>query len=225
MNDQDAAAKASLAQTCARLADAFPGFRPPHMLLLYGSLRERSFSRLLTAEAADVLRGLGAEVEVFDPRGLPLPDSTAPTHPKVAELRRLSIWSEGQVWCSPERHGAITAVMKAHFDWIPLQVDGVWQTQGRTVAVMQVNGGVHSFNAVNALRLLGRSLRTVVIPNQLSISQVSQHFDADGNLTSPVLRARLIDVMEELMKFTLLTREHRGLLADRHSERETKAPV
>jgi arsenic resistance protein ArsH len=209
-----------LAETKALLAAAFPGFAPPKILLLYGSLRERSFSRLLTQAAAQVLTELGAQVEIFDPRGLPMPDAVGPDDPKVAELRRLSIWSEGQVWCSPERHGAITAVMKAHLDWIPLQVGDVWPTQGRTLAVLQVNGGRHSFNGVNALRLLGRAARMIVVPNQLSIPEASKQFDADGALLSAEFRARLVDVMEELMKITLLTRGRGAMLLDRHSERE-----
>ncbi|HWU81021.1 MAG TPA: NAD(P)H-dependent oxidoreductase, partial [Caulobacter sp.] len=121
---------------------------PPRILLLYGSLRERSFSRLLTYEAQRILERMGAETRVFDPAGLPLPDATGPDHPKVQELRALSAWSEGQVWCSPERHGAITGVMKSQIDWIPLEIGSVRPTQGRTLAVMQVSGGSQSFNAV-----------------------------------------------------------------------------
>jgi len=216
-------AATSLAETRARMHAAFPDESAPRILVLYGSLRERSFSRFLADAAATVLRELGAEVAVFDPRGLPMPDAVGPDDPKVAELRRLSIWSEGHVWCASERHGAITAVMKAHFDWLPLKLGENWTTQGRTAAVMQVNGGVHSFNAVNALRLLGRSLRMLVIPNQLSIPLVSQKFDAAGQLLDPELCGRLVDVMEELMKFTLLTRGHAEALRDRYSERAAAA--
>lgn len=189
------------------------------MLLLYGSLRQRSLSRFLTHAAAQVLGDLGAEAVVFDPQGLPMPDAVPADHPKVAELRGLCAWSEGQVWCSPERHGAITAVMKAHLDWIPLQIDSAWPTQGKVLSVMQVNGGRHSFNAVNALRLLGRAARMIVTPNQLTVADAARQFDADGRLVPADLDARLIDLMEELMKFTLLTRDKAGFLIDRYSER------
>jgi arsenical resistance protein ArsH len=202
---------------------AFPGVPAPRILILYGSVRARSFSRMLASAAAEVLEQLGAEVVVFDPHDLPMPDAAPADHPRVAELRRLSIWSDGQVWCASERHGTISAVMKAHFDWLPLKIGEVWSTQGRTAAVMQVNGGVHSFNAVNALRLVGRSLRMIVIPNQLSIPQVSEHFDEAERLTSAAHQARLADVMEELMKLTLLSRDRADLLLDRYSEREARS--
>ncbi len=223
MTPDHARVQALLADTRGRLEAGFPAARPPRILVLYGSLREKSFSRFLAEAAAAVLRDLGAEVVVFDPRGLPMPDAVDADDPKVVELRRLSMWSEGQVWCAAERHGAISAVMKAHFDWLPLKLGDDWTTQGRTAAVLQVNGGVHSFNAVNALRLLGRSLRMVVIPNHLTIPNVSRQFDEAGLLLAPDLQARLVDVMEELMKFTLLTRERSDFLLDRHSERQAAA--
>ncbi|WP_091737287.1 arsenical resistance protein ArsH [Phenylobacterium immobile] len=198
---------------------------PPRILLLYGSLRERSYSRLLTEEAARILVRLGCEVRIFDPRDLPLPDATPPDHPKVQELRELSAWSEGQVWCSPERHGAISGVMKAQIDWIPLEVGSVRPTQGRTLAVMQVSGGSQSFNAVNTLRLLGRWMRMITIPNQSSVARAYQEFDPDGRMKPSSYYDRVVDVMEELVKFTLLTRDRADYLVDRYSERKAVGKV
>jgi arsenic resistance protein ArsH len=193
---------------------------PPRILLLYGSLRKRSFSRLLIEEAARILQRLGAETRIFDPQNLPLPDATADRHPKVQELRELSLWSEGQVWCSPERHGAISAVMKAQIDWIPLEVGGMRPTQGRTLAVMQVSGGSQSFNAVNTLRLLGRWMRMITIPNQSSVAMAYKEFDDSNRMKPSSYYDRVVDVMEELMKFTLLTRDRADYLVDRFSERK-----
>ena len=118
---------------------------PPKILLLYGSLRERSFSRLATEEAARLLQRFGAETRIFNPSGLPLPDDADDSHPKVQELRELASWCEGMVWCSPERHGAMTGIMKAQIDWIPLAIGAARPTQGKTLAVMQVCGGSQSF--------------------------------------------------------------------------------
>ena len=193
---------------------------PPRILLLYGSLRDRSFSRLLTEEAARILQHLGAETRIFDPRDLPLPDSVAPDHPKVQELRALSLWSEGQVWCSPERHGAMTGVIKSQIDWIPLEMGSVRPTQGRTLAVMQVSGGSQSFNAVNTLRLLGRWMRMITIPNQSSVAMAFREFDDNDRMRPSAYYDRVVDVMEELVKFTLLTRGHADYLVDRYSERK-----
>ena len=195
----------------------------PRILLLYGSLRERSFSQLLTLEAARLLEQFGAEAKVFDPRGLPMPDSTGPDHPKVQELRSLSEWSEGQVWCSPERHGTITGVFKSQIDWLPLNIGSVRPTQGRTLAVMQVSGGSQSFNAVNALRVLGRWMRMVTIPNQSSVAKAFQEFTDDGRMKPSAYYDRVVDVMEELVKFTLLVRDSSSYLTSRYSERKEDA--
>ena len=204
---------------------ASPSTHPPRILLLYGSLRERSFSRLLTEEAARLLELMGCETRIFDPRDLPLPDATGPDHPKVQELRALSQWSEGQVWCSPERHGAITGVMKAQIDWIPLEIGSVRPTQGKTLAVMQVSGGSQSFNAVNSLRLLGRWMRMITIPNQSSVAMAYKEFDEAGRMRSSAYYDRVVDVMEELVKFTLLTRDRADHLVDRYSERKAQGGV
>lgn len=206
--------------TSDKLAPSSISTHPPRILLLYGSLRGRSFSRFLTYEAQRLLDRMGAETRVFDPTGLPLPDATTPDHPKVQELRELSLWSEGQVWTSPERHGAITGIMKAQIDWIPLEIGSVRPTQGRTLAVMQVSGGSQSFNAVNTMRLLGRWMRMITIPNQSSVAKAYQEFDEAGRMRPSDYYDRVVDVMEELFKFTLLTRDHSDYLVDRYSERK-----
>jgi arsenical resistance protein ArsH len=195
----------------------------PRILLLYGSLRERSFSRLLTEEAARLLGSFGAECRIFNPSGLPLPDDAPADHPKVAELRELSTWSEGQVWSSPERHGTITGIMKAQIDWIPLSIGAVRPTQGKTLAVMQVSGGSQSFNAVNQLRQLGRWMRMITIPNQSSVAKAYEQFDDAGRMKPSPYYDRVVDVMEEMMKFTLLTRDCSIYLTDRYSERREEA--
>ncbi len=195
----------------------------PRILLLYGSLRERSYSRLLTFEAARLLQAFGAETRIFDPSGLPLPDDAPADHPRVKELRDLSIWSEGQVWCSPERHGAMTGIMKAQIDWVPLETGSVRPTQGKTLAVMQVSGGSQSFNAVNQLRVLGRWMRMITIPNQSSVAKAYQEFDEAGRMKPSPYYDRVVDVMEELVKFTLLTRGPSNYLTSRYSERKEEA--
>ena len=195
----------------------------PRILLLHGSLRARSFSRLVNQEAALILEHLGAETRTFDPTGLPLPDDADEDHAKVQELRNLVIWSEGIVWCSPERHGSMTGIMKAQIDWIPLALGAVRPTQGKTLAVMQVSGGSQSFNAVNQLRLLGRWMRLITIPNQSSVAKAFLEFDDDDRMKPSAYYDRIVDVMEELVKFTLLTRDRADYLVDRYSERKESA--
>ena len=203
----------------------YPGdlSHPPRILLLYGSNRERSFSRLMVDEASCLLQRLGAEPRIFDPSGLPLPDDAPDTHPKVQELRDLMTWSEGQVWCSPERHGSMSAVFKAQIDWVPLALGAVRPTQGKTLAVMQVCGGSQSFNVVNQLRVLGRWMRMFTIPNQSSVPKAFLEFDDAGRMKPSAFYDRLVDVMEELMKFTLLLRGRQDYLVDRYSERKESA--
>lgn len=193
----------------------------PKILILYGSLRERSYSRLLAEEAGRILEYMGAEVKFFNPDGLPTFDNDRSLdHPKVQELRELSLWSEGQVWSSPELHGNISGLMKTQIDWIPLSIGAVRPTQGRTLAVMQVSGGSQSFNAVNSLRVLGRWMRMITIPNQSSVARAYQEFNEDGSMKESAFRDRVVDVMEELMRFTYLTRDHAEFLVDRYSERK-----
>ncbi|KVH61934.1 NADPH-dependent FMN reductase [Burkholderia sp. MSMB1072] len=207
----------------AQLRPAAASTHPARILLLYGSLRERSFSRLLVEEAARLLTAMGAEARVFNPSGLPLPDDAPDSHPKVVELRELVMWSEGMVWCSPERHGAMTGIMKSQVDWIPLSVGAVRPTQGKTLAVMQVSGGSQSFNAVNQMRVLGRWMRMLTIPNQSSVAKAFMEFDEAGRMKPSAYFDRVVDVMEELVKFTLLTRDIGPYLVDRYSERKESA--
>ncbi len=195
----------------------------PRFLLLYGSVRERSYSRLLTFEAERLLQAFGGETRVFDPSGLPLPDDAPDSHPKVQELRTLAAWAEGMVWCSPERHGAMTGIMKAQIDWLPLSLGAVRPTQGKTLAVMEVSGGSQSFNAVNQMRILGRWMRMITIPNQSSVAKAFMEFDDAGRMKPSPYFDRVVDVMEELMKFTLLTRGVSSYLVDRYSERKESA--
>lgn len=196
---------------------------PPRFLLLYGSLRERSYSRLVIEECARLLQHMGAEVRIFDPHDLPLPDDASVNHPKVQQLRDWVLWSEGQVWCSPERHGAMTGVMKTQIDWIPLSMGAIRPTQGKTLAVMQISGGSQSFNVVNQLRVLGRWMRMLTIPNQSSVPKAWQEFDDAGRMKPSNFYNRIVDVMDELMKFTLLTRGQGDYLLDRYSERVERA--
>ncbi|SFD31583.1 arsenical resistance protein ArsH [Bosea sp. CRIB-10] len=192
---------------------------PPRILVLYGSIRERSYSQLAAEEAGRLLRWFGCEVRTFDPRELPLPDGAEPDHPKVAELRDLANWAEGMVWVSPERHGAMTAIMKAQIDWIPLSLGAQRPTQGKTLALIQVSGGSQSFNAVNQMRILGRWMRMITIPNQSSVPKAFLEFDEAGRMKASPLYDRIVDVCEELVKFTHLTRGRSGYLTDRYSER------
>lgn len=199
---------------------------PPRILLLYGSLRERSFSRLAVEEAARLLQFFGAQTRIFDPSDLPLPDQVKrDDHPVIHELREHALWSEGMVWCSPERHGQITGIMKAQIDHLPLEMKGMRPTQGRTLAVMQVSGGSQSFNAVNTLRLLGRWMRMFTIPNQSSVAMAYKEFDEAGRMKPSSYYERIVDVMEELMRFTVLLRPHTAQLVDRYSERKQAGRV
>ncbi|BFM39767.1 arsenical resistance protein ArsH [Synechocystis sp. LKSZ1] len=195
---------------------------PPRILFLYGSLRERSYSRLLAEEAARIITEMGAEVKFFHSHDLPLRGQVPDSHPKVQELLSLSQWSEGQVWSSPEMHGNITGILKNQIDWIPLEIGAVRPTQGKTLAVMQVSGGSQSFNAVNTMRILGRWMRMFTIPNQSSVAKAYQEFDDEGRMKDSPYRDRVIDVMEELYKFTLLLRDKVDYLTDRHSERKAQ---
>ncbi|MEP7455887.1 arsenical resistance protein ArsH [Phyllobacterium sp. SB3] len=206
----------------SKLASAFSS-HPPRIMILYGSLRERSYSRFLAQEAERLLSALGAEARIFDPAGLPLPDGAPADHSKVAELRELSLWSEGQIWISPERHGSMSGVLKSQVDWIPLAVGSIRPTQGRTLAVMQVSGGSQSFNAVNQMRVLGRWMRMITIPNQSSIAKAYQEFDEQGRMKPSSYYDRVVDVIEELVKFTLISRDASSYLTDRYSERKEKA--
>lgn len=192
----------------------------PRILILYVSLRPQSYSRKLALEAERILRHFGAETRVFDPHDLPILDSVDATHPRVQQLREWSLWSEGQVWVSPERHGTFTAVFKNQIDWLPLEDAGVRPTQGRTLAVLQVCGGSQSFNVVNALRVLGRWMRMVTIPNQSSVPKAWQEFADDGRMKPSPFYDRLVDVMEELFKFTLMVRDRSDYLTNRYSERK-----
>jgi arsenic resistance protein ArsH len=207
----------------AKLSQAATSTHAPRILLLYGSLRERSYSKLLTLEAQRLLDAMGAATRVFDPAGLPLPDGHPESHSKVQELRQLAAWAEGMVWTSPERHGAMTGIMKAQIDWIPLSVGSVRPTQGKALAVMEVSGGSQSFNAVNQLRILGRWMRMITIPNQSSVAKAYLEFDDAGRMKPSPYYERVVDVMEELMKFTLLTRDVSPYLVDRYSERRESA--
>ena len=209
--------------TGARFAGAGASSHAPRFLMLYGSLRERSYSKLLTLEAARLLIAMGGDVRMFDPSGLPLPDAAPETHPKVQELREAAAWAEGMVWTSPERHGAMTGVMKAQIDWIPLSIGAVRPTQGKTLAVMEVSGGSQSFNAVNQMRILGRWMRMITIPNQSSVAKAFLEFDEGGRMKPSACYERVVDVMEELVKFTLLTRDAAPYLVDRYSERRESA--
>lgn len=192
----------------------------PRILILYGSVRARSFSRFVAEEAGRLLIAMGAEVKTFDPSGLPLPDDAPETHPKVMELRELVRWCDGMIWSSPERHGAMSAVMKAQIDWIPLSEGAVRPSQGKTLAIMQVCGGSQSFNAVNQMRILGRWMRMFTIPNQSSVAKAWQEFDDDGRIKPSAYYDRIVDVTEELFKITLLLKGNIEYLSDRYSERK-----
>lgn len=194
----------------------------PRILLLYGSLREVSYSRLAVEEAERILQVLGCETKIYDPRGLPFPDEEPPEHPKVVELRAAAMWAEGMVWCSPERHGAMTGILKTQIDWLPLAIGAIRPTQGKTLAVMQVSGGSQSFNAVNQMRILGRWMRMLTIPNQSSVPKAWLEFE-NGRMKPSSKYNRIVDVMEELVKYTLMVRGRKDYLVERYSERVESA--
>lgn len=212
----------NVADTLKQLQDNVKSAHAPRVLLLYGSLRPESYSKKATLEAARILEGFGAEVKVYDPEGLPVFDRQTYEDPKVKELHELALWSEGMVWCSPEIHGNMTSVIKNQIDWIPLSLGSVRPTQGRTLAVMQVSGGSQSFNAVNSLRVLGRWMRMFTIPNQSSVAMAWKEFNDDGTMKASSYRDRIVDVMEELFRMTLLMRDHSDFLTDRFSENKDR---
>lgn len=226
MNSQDTLPNIDREQWRATSHDQFnatPSTHKPRILLLYGSLRERSYSRLVVEESARLLNEFGADTRIFNPQGLPQTDTADENHPKVKELRELMMWSEGQVWCSPERHGSMSSIFKSQIDWVPLSLGGVRPTQGKTLAVMQVCGGSQSFNTVNQMRILGRWMRMVTIPNQSSVAKAFLEFEEDGRMKPSPYYNRIVDVMEELMKFTLLLRDNNAFMVDRYSERVESA--
>jgi arsenic resistance protein ArsH len=197
-----------------------PSKHAPRVLVLYGSLRPISYSKKLALEVKKILSTFGAEVRVFDPAGLPVFDRSSDDHERVQELRRLSIWSEAHVWISPEQHGSMTGAFKNQIDWLPLSDGAVRPTQGRILAVMEVSGGSQSFNAVNQLRILGRWMRMITIPNQSSVPQAWKEFDDAGRMKPSDFRDRVVDVCEELFRLTLLLRDHIEVLTTRHSEQK-----
>lgn len=198
-----------------------PSEHKPKVLILYGSMRANSYSRFAAEEAGRILQTMGAEVKFFNPKGLPLFDNNeSADHPKVMELRELVQWSEAQVWSSPEIHGNMSGIMKTQIDWIPLSIGAVRPTQGKTLAVMQISGGSQSFNAINNMRILGRWMRMLTIPNQSSVAKAYNEFNRDGTMKDSTFRNRIVDIMEELMRFTYLTRDHSQFLVDRYSERQ-----
>ncbi|KAG2224978.1 hypothetical protein INT45_000099 [Circinella minor] len=199
---------------------------PIKILILYGSLRKRSISRLLALEFGRVLEHMGADVRIYSPDDLPLKNGNK-LHPKVVELRELSTWSDGQVWVSPEQHGQISGVFKTQLDWIPLSYkdsDGneMKPTQGKTLAVAQVHGGAEGFNAVNSLRLLSRWMKMYTVSNQVCISKAWDEFDDQDRMKPSFHRNRMVDAAEELYKLTTLLGPQKDYLLDRYSEREKK---
>ncbi|WP_318778978.1 arsenical resistance protein ArsH [Paraphotobacterium marinum] len=192
--------------------------KKPKILLLYGSLRKGSYSYLVTKEAQLILNYLGAETKIFNPHNLPVFNKDVSSHPEAEKLRELMTWSDGQVWCSPEQHGGMTSVFKNQIDWVPLNIGGVRPTQGKTLALVQISGGSQSFNTLNQMRILGRWMRMFTIPNQSSIEKAFLKFEQNRMTRTPFYN-RLVDVMEELMKFTILLSQHKEFLTDRYSER------
>ena len=190
----------------------------PKILVQYGSLRSTSFSRKLAEEVARFLTEFGADVRIADPN-LPLYNEEMRDDPKVQEYMELVDWADGFAWVSPELHGTIAAVMKNQVDWMQLSNGATRPTQGKTLALFQVEGGSQSFNTVNLMRQMGRWMRMFTIPNQSSIPKAYQEFNEDGQLNDSPFRNRVIDVVEELVKFTELTKDKIDWLTDRYSER------
>eukprot|EP00122_Pirum_gemmata_P012231 Pgem_evm2s11358 len=210
----------SIRTTLEKLREGITDERAPKFLILYGSLRKDSCARMLAIETARILDKFGADVKLYDPKGLPLfcEDIDPNEDEKVKELRTLVHWSDGMVWVSPEYHSNFSGVFKNQVDWMPLSEGGIRPTQGKTLAVMQVEGGSQSFNTVNNLRVLGRWMRCVCIPNQMSIPKAQMHFDSEGKMVNSAFRNRLVDIAEELFKYTLLLRDQQKYLTTRYSE-------
>eukprot|EP00871_Galdieria_phlegrea_P001523 jgi/Galph1/2371/GphlegSOOS_G1069.1 len=172
----------------------------PRILVLYGSLRKGSLSKALAYEAARLLERFGADVRVYQPYQLPILNPVHETHPKVAEFRQLFDWSEGQVWCSPEHHGSISSVFKNQLDWY------TFPPTGKTVALLQVQGGSLSCQAVTHMLSIARSLSMFIVPMQLVIPETYKEFHASTERMNPSsYRDRLVQVMEELYKLTCMT--------------------
>jgi len=207
------------------LKGADDGDHKPRILVLYGSLRSVSYARKSAEQGARILRTRGCDVRMFDPLGLTFLgiDGVEP-HLEVLELCDLAVWSEDMVCSSPERHGAMLGIMTLQIDWLSLDMGGVRPTQGKTLALMQVFDGSQSCKAVIQMRILGRRMRMVTIPNQSSIPKAFLEGDSDGRLPDAALYHWIVDVMEQLVTFTWPVRGRFAYLVDRYSERvETDA--
>lgn len=192
----------------------------PRVLVLYGTLRVKGFSKLLAYECGRIADLLDLDVRLFNPDGLPVRDPELSEHPKVVELRSLVEWSEGHVWVASELHGGLCSVFKNQIDWIPLNSGSIRPTQGKCAVVLQVCGGSQSFNVVNSLRLLARWMRMSCVVNQSSVPMAWKQFDDDGRMKEGSLRDRVVDVMEEFCKSLRINRDYSEILTDRYSERK-----